>query len=240
MTKRKTARKSPLITHELQNILAWGILITLWVLMFLSTTETSLVGSVLRRWGIACFGEYYRFIASPILVILGSMIVVKQASWSVSRAIGILLFYVSLTSLVGWYTKATVGYFDVYSQLDRLLGASSAWLTLLVGLFASLYLTLRISYRALISKVRERVPSFSSVRDAVLPDDEDDEWEIQIRPKGKSDEIYRKKAEELERKLSELLWKGRVSSDLHSQPSRASASRSRRQMVMSSSLEWSQ
>lgn len=168
--------------------------------MFLSTTESSLVGGVLRSIGVLFFGEYYRYISAPILVILGSMILVKKASWGISRFIGIILFYISLTSLVSWYDATYRATFALYGELSRLLGTSSAFLALLVGFFASLYLTLRISYRNILSKVRESVPSFSSVREAVLPDDDDD-----MPPKkSKMDEAYKKKAEELERKLESL------------------------------------
>ena len=101
---------------------------------------------------------------------------------------------------MSWYTKSYVGYFDIYAPLTRLLGTSSAFLTLVVGFFASLYLTLRISYRSLLSKVRESVPSLSSMREAVLPNDEDD---IPSK-KTKVDDTYRRKAEELEKRLETL------------------------------------
>lgn len=81
------------------------------------------------------------------------------------------------------------------------MGQSSAFLFLLVLFFASIYMTLRISYRDIFSRVRESVPSLSSVRDAVLPsgDDTDDEPK-----KAKIDSTYKKKAEELEKKIAEL------------------------------------
>lgn len=68
--------------------------------------------------------------------------------------------------------------------------------------FVSLYLTLRISYRTLLSKVRESVPSLSRMRDAIIPMDNDDE--IVPTKKSKTDEIYKKKAEELEKKLAAI------------------------------------
>lgn len=103
------------------------------------------------------------------------MIIVKKASWSIWRLIGIVLFYIATTSLIGWYTKVGVGYFDIYTLLERFLGSSSAFLSLIVLFFASIYLTLRISYRNILSRVRESVPSFSSVREAVLPSEDDEE-----------------------------------------------------------------
>lgn len=87
------------------------------------------------------------------------MILVKKASWSASRFFGILLFYIATTSLVGWYTKSTVGFFDVYSLFAMWIGPSSSFLALVVLFFTSLYLVLRISYREVLSQVRRSIPS---------------------------------------------------------------------------------
>lgn len=83
------------------------------------------------------------------------------------------------------------------------MGPTSSALLFVVLFFTSLYLTLRISYRTLLAKVRDSVPSLSSVRNAVLPDDEDDEDEIPMK-KSKMDDVYRRKSEELEKKLALL------------------------------------
>lgn len=111
------------------------------------------------------------------------------------------MFYVATTSLIGWYTKTPVGYLNIYPLLEKFLGSSSAFLLLLVLFFSSVYLALRISYRNILSRVRESVPSFSSVREAVLPQDDEDEMPTK---KTKLDAAYKKKAEELERKLENL------------------------------------
>lgn len=62
-------------------------------------------------------------------------------------------------------------------------------------------MTLRISYRTLLSKVRESVPSLASMRSAVLPEDEEDDTPPK---KVKLDETYKRKAEELEKKLANI------------------------------------
>lgn len=57
------------------------------------------------------------------------------------------------------------------------LGKTAAALTLIVLFLVSLWMTLRISYRSLLSRVRESVPSLSSVREVVLPSTEIEEDE---------------------------------------------------------------
>ena len=60
-------------------------------------------------------------------------------------------------------------------------------------------MTLRISYRVIFSKVRESIPSVSRVKEMVISDEND------IGEKrSKGDTAYRKKAEELEKKIAEL------------------------------------
>lgn len=132
------------------------------------------------------------------------MILVKKASWSASRAVGILLFYIATSSLIGWYTKKVTWYLDIYKPLEEYLGKSSAFLAILVTWFASVYLTLRISYRTLLSKVRESVPSFRDVRESVLPTREDEYGDEVPQKKPRSDDVYKRKAEELERKLENI------------------------------------
>ena len=117
---------------------------------------------------------------------LGVMILVKRASWSVSRLVGIILFWVASTSLLGWYADYrsgnlggnihnTIGIFDIFGLLKILFGSAPTFIALIVLWFVALYLTLRISYRAILSKVRESVPSIRNMRDMVIPSDADED-----------------------------------------------------------------
>lgn len=182
--------------------------------MFLATREASVFGRYLTQVDMYLFGDYHRFVAAPILVILGTMILVKKASWSMARFIGIILFYISLTSLIGWYVSEYVSFFNIWWVLEKFLGRSSAFLFLIVLFFASIYLTLRISYRSILSKVRESVPSLSRVREAVLPADSYVEEETPAR-KSKWDDVYKRKAEELERKIAELHKGKKIETPIH-------------------------
>ena len=169
--------------------------------MFLASKETSVVGGYFSIVGEKLFGIEYRWIFSPLLAILGTMILVKKASWSASRLTGIILFFLSITSLLGLYERDTVGFFDLHEQTVKFFGRSATILGLLVLFFASLWMTLRISYRTIFSKLRESTPSLSSLRSAVLPDDEEEEKPLK---KTKLDDRYRRKAEELEEKLANI------------------------------------
>jgi S-DNA-T family DNA segregation ATPase FtsK/SpoIIIE len=201
MAKKKSSTIHSFLTVELQNIIAWGILLILGTLMFLATSETSVAGKYLSLFGMKLFGDEFRWIFSPILIILGGMILVKKASWSASRMTGIILYFLSVTSLIGMIKKDIIGFFDLHEQAVRFFWTSATVLGFLTIFFVSLYLTLRISYRTLLSKVRESVPSLASMRSAVLPEDEEDDTPPK---KVKLDETYKRKAEELEKKLANI------------------------------------
>ncbi len=103
---------------------------------------------------------------------------------------------------MGRYTQSTIWYFDIYSMMDHLMGASSALIAMIVLWFVAIYLTLRISYRTILSKVRESVPSLVRMREVMIPRDSDEDI-VPIK-RWKNDDIYKKKAEELERKLAQI------------------------------------
>lgn len=173
--------------------------------MFLSTNEASIVGKYFSIFGEKCFGEYYRWIFSPIVGILGVMILIKKASWSAGRFGGLILFFLAVTSLVGINREAPIGFFDLHAQAITFFGRSTTILGLVVIFFVSIYMTVRISYRNLLSKVRENIPHIANtVKNTVLPPDDEEDEEVAPTKKAKSDEIYRKKAEELERKLANI------------------------------------
>jgi DNA segregation ATPase FtsK/SpoIIIE, S-DNA-T family len=201
MAKRKSTHQKVSFfgTIEFQNIVAGSILVLLAVLMFLSTQETSAVGGYFSDAGIFLFWEGYRYIFSPIVWALGVMILVKKASWSLWRLVGLFLFFASVTSILWFSRNVPQWIFDLHANLGPLLGRTTAILACVFGFFASLYLTLRISYRTILSRVRESMPSISSVRESLKYDTEEE-----IKKPTKLDSAYKKKAEELEEKLAHI------------------------------------
>lgn len=101
------------------------------------------------------------------------------------------------------YRHDIIGFFDLHEQAVRFFGNSASILGFLTIFFASLWMTLRISYRTLLSKVRESVPTLTRIRDSILPSDSYEEDEAPTK-KTRFDDTYKKKAEELERKLANI------------------------------------
>ncbi len=199
MAKRKSSHHTSFLgTVEFQNIVASGLLLGLAILMFLSTREASTVGKYLASVGLFLFGEGYRYIFSPIVGILGLMIAVKKANWSVWRLVGLILFFVSVTSIIGFQNGNIEWIFDLHKEAGPLIGKTAAIILFIFLFFTSLYLTLRISYRTMLSRVRESIPSMNRVKESFR----DEEDMPKRTPKWESE--YKRKAEALEEKLATI------------------------------------
>lgn len=214
MARKKSVSKSKhsprLFNAEFRNIIAGGILITLAVLVFFATNETNtqgevpIIGQYLSLWGEAILGEYYRYIFCPITGILGILIIVRRAEWTLWRCMGLVLFMISVSSIHGKVTGSTSGFFDISGSLIRIIGDTSTSIFLIVLTLSSLYLALRISYRNIIAQVRKTVPSLSalkSAKDALLPSE--DIADI-IPKRGKIDPAQQQKAEAIEERLAHI------------------------------------
>lgn len=120
------------------------------------------------------------------------MILAKKAYWSGWRLVGLSLFFISTTSLLGWYQGNTIGFFDIYRPLEGIFGKSSTFIFLLILFFVSLYLTLRIAYWRVFTKIQEITPSFSDITGAIIPPEPKESKETPRKPEKVSAAMQRK------------------------------------------------
>ena len=201
MPKKK--RTNPVVfTAETMNILMAGILLALSVLVIFTERGSSVAGWYLEKLGMDFYGKYYQYIFSFVPLVLGVMILMRRASWTYGRAIGILLSWVALTSLVGFIEGYRVGVFDIHYVLVQYFDTIPALIFTLTLLGLSLWMALRISYRTILRNVHEKfvVPSLSWLKDVATFSSKDD---ITIQ---KSD-AYSQRVSALEDKLSRIAKK---------------------------------
>ena len=164
--KSKKAAKSSL-GREWGSIIAGPFLLFLAALVFLGDS-TSSVGSLVAEALDYLMGDSYKYIFSPIIAALAVMIIFKRTIWNSVRFSGLLMFWVSICSLLETITPLEKhGLFDLSGFLIGLFGRIPAILLLAAGFFGSLYLTLHISYRRVLSSIHERLPSVATVKDVV-------------------------------------------------------------------------
>lgn len=161
---KKKKHQGPVIGQELRSLFFGGILLFLSALVAFGDAS-SLVGGAMDRALTSMLGQYYRAFFVPIVTAIGAMIALNRLSWNMARFFGLLLFWISVTSLSeAWNPTNWNGYFDLFDISKDLFGRLPAIIFLVVLLLVSLYLTLRISYRKVISHIHSRLPSVESVR----------------------------------------------------------------------------
>lgn len=134
------------------------------------------------------------------------MIAINRLSWNLARFFGLLLFWISVTSLSEMLDPSkSNGMLDFFDVFKDLFGRLPAGIFLVAALLVSLYLTLRISYRKVISHLHSKLPTVESVKGVVR------EFRSEERESGKEAKVDRKlkaeyenKRKEIERELEEI------------------------------------
>lgn len=132
---------------------------------------------------------------------------------------GILLFWLSLESLIGVFSgnnpekiggiKVVTGVFDIHDMLAGVFGAVPS-IVLFVGVFLfSLYLVFRISYIKILTGVKENLPSVGSIKDGIRDFHNELRQDIKESKKDGKKETFSKEVEALRAKI-ESLEKGNV------------------------------
>ncbi|MDA9128893.1 DNA translocase FtsK [Candidatus Gracilibacteria bacterium] len=144
MARRKKNLLSKIPQEYKTGAFALGFLF-LGILVILGDTD-SLMGRYLSEYLSVGFGEFYTWIFAPVLVLLGFFLLKEKTLHFTSyRAFGLLFFYISITTLIGWYMREYQAIFNLYPQLVEILGRSPLALTFLILFFVSLFILFRFS-----------------------------------------------------------------------------------------------
>lgn len=185
-------------------------LVFLAVLVFLGNVHST-VGSLVGDIASFFFGPAFREIFSAPVLILGLLIAFQRLAWNMVRLIGLILYWISVTSLYAWWKGATVlGAFDVHSWMLEFWGTAPAGLLFVGGILTSLYLMFRISYRKILAHVHGALPSIADVKEVVKDMKreaaEDSKNEPSNKKKNAKEETeYIRKNQELEAKIQALM-----------------------------------
>lgn len=106
----------------------------------------SIIGFQLFTQLSRAFGAYYVWIFSPVLILL-SVFLLKEKNlyFNTYRAFGLLFFYVSTTTLIGWYITDYEAIFNLYPSLENVLGRMPLLFCNIILLSLSLYILFRFS-----------------------------------------------------------------------------------------------
>ncbi len=104
------------------------------------------------------FWEYYKWIFSPILIWLSIFLAKeKKQYFDTYRFIWLLLFFISITTLIWLFNPDYRAYFDLYNFLQGIISKNTSILLFFIWLLISFYILFRISYIEILSSVWEKI-----------------------------------------------------------------------------------
>ena len=138
----------------------------LWIIALIWDTQ-SIVWFYLFEYLTQTFGSYYIWIFSPVLIALSIFLFKeKNLHFTSYRAFWLLFFFISITTLIGWYTPWYEAIFNLYPQLENVLGRNPLFFCFLILFFASLYIMFRFSIIHTALWATSALPTLADIKDS--------------------------------------------------------------------------
>ncbi|MDD2486799.1 MAG: DNA translocase FtsK [Candidatus Gracilibacteria bacterium] len=204
---KKNKKQRPQFNQELKNIFG-GLFIVFFAILGFFSDEKSFIGRYMSDFLNLLYGEQFRIIFSPVLFLLGILISLKKLYWNNTRIIGLMLFWFSVESIIGFYSKTITGIFDFHSILEDIIGRIPGEFLAVGGFLLSLYLIFKISYIQVLKTIHSSLPSASSVKEGMVNIKNDLKKDMKENnkenKKGKSKGEYNDEVDNLTLKIKEL------------------------------------
>lgn len=86
-------------------------------------------------------------------MIFGVLLILRRNEWNPIKLVGLLGFYISITSLIAKYKDNYKAFFNIFQSLETAAGTEISLLFFLALLLGSLYAVFGISYSKILKKV---------------------------------------------------------------------------------------
>lgn len=197
------ARKPNMLDYETKRYIFIVLFLFIWVVSFLSEKDSTL-WYYLSLWLYNLFGDYYKWIFSPVLVLF-SLLMIKDKSVSVNltRIIWLFMFFVSTSTIIWFFIKNYYATFNLYPLLESLLWSISTLLAFFIIFLTSLVILFRFSPVNFARKAFDIPEKLKEIKDTFVWD-----WfspkENKKVSKSKNDDRLEKKKQELEEMMEKL------------------------------------
>lgn len=206
MAKKKSKKsQTQVVKPETKNIIIACLFIVLAALSIFSELDSTAwfyTYKVLKF----LFWDYYQFIFSPIILVLGILVFVKEGFWfNNSRMFWLVLYFVSINTLIWSFNKTYFSFFNFNNSLSGFFWANASIVFMIMLLLFSLFLMFRISYKKIFKTVIWLTPDIQTIKENIsLPNSKND-YEEKPKKSSKVDKEMiqiEKMKKELEQELS--------------------------------------
>ncbi|MCD5385317.1 DNA translocase FtsK [Candidatus Gracilibacteria bacterium] len=165
--RKKTTKKNTIFfTPEINKYIAISIFIFFGVLAIITDTKATFGYYIYQTLDIL-FGEYYKLIFSPVLLLLSFFLIKdKDLEFNTYRLVGLLIYFSSITTLIGFlYTDYPyTAYFNMYDTTANLLGRGATGFSFLLLFISSLVILFRFNPIKFVQNIIEKISESNSLK----------------------------------------------------------------------------
>jgi len=197
--KKYTKKISYNFTPEINKYIAITVFVFFWVLSLIADVNSTF-GYYIYETLDTLFWVYYKFIFSPIVLLLSVFLIKdKTLEFNSYRFIWLIIYLSSITTLVWFFfTKYPyAAYFNMYSVTDELLWRGATWFSFLLLFIVSLIILFRFNPILFIQSLFENIPN---IKDSVSNSKNEKKSPVNVRKEAKME----KKQKELDDMLIKL------------------------------------
>ncbi|PID87382.1 hypothetical protein CSB07_01685 [Candidatus Gracilibacteria bacterium] len=157
-------RRKTQIPQEYKSGIIAIIFLFFGIITLISDTK-SVFGFFLYENLTKLFGEYYKFIFSPVLI-LSAVFLFKEDNYhfNLFRLIGLFIYFLSITTIIGFFIPKYTASSNLYPLLESILGRNSVLLTFSILLLSSLIILFRFSPKKFIKATFSVMPDISDIK----------------------------------------------------------------------------
>jgi DNA segregation ATPase FtsK/SpoIIIE-like protein len=154
---RKYRKKSLNFDDKTKKVIFIGLFLFFWVVAFMAKNGTLLEDNFIKVLN-SSFWEYYKWIFWPVLIGLWVFLIKeKNQYFDMFRFLWLMLFFISITTLIWLFNPEYSAYFNMYNFLDWIISKNISILVFFIGVLISFYILFRISYIEILSNMWEKI-----------------------------------------------------------------------------------
>ena len=197
VTRKKKTKQKSVITPEVKNNIYAAIFLFLGIITFLAE-KSSTLWYYLSQGLFSLFWTYYSFIFSPALIIL-SILLIKddELEFNKTRFFWLIIYYVSITTLIWWFISNYYAIFNVYNLMEWLLWPIASILGFFWLFLVSLVILFKFSPVNFVKNIINSKGNFAEFKDNFMGNSKNDSKTSNSRkkPTKSIDKLDKKKLE---------------------------------------------
>jgi len=202
VVRRKTTNKKK--NNNIYNYKKWiyaSFLLFFWVMALIMDSK-SFIGSYYLNFLFDLFWEYYKWIFAPVTILFSFILFKdKEVEFDLFRIIGLLFYYVSLTTIIWFFSSSYTAILNLDPVLNNLIWSLAVFFTSFLLFIFSLVILFSFSPIKFLQLLTSVTPKIGNLKNTLKVQEKDG-----IKKSSRNIEVKKvdKEKEKLEKMLEEL------------------------------------